>query len=177
MSYWSRYRRRRFTVLDLHLIWKSAIFLLPVCLTRWPRKYTTGADSHVDSTKFEVDRNLIRPSTTEGYCCCYAMWPCDVDLLTVNTEQLSYTAGHVTNPATKFEDLRLIRSWVTVAIGYHCKCVYGHCACAESRDQKVKGQIQLHFCGIPDLDLSIHYITFIVLRRLLRVVNSWAVQC
>ena len=30
------------------LCWMSAIFLLPVCLTYWPRKYTTRVDPHVD---------------------------------------------------------------------------------------------------------------------------------
>ena len=29
----------------------SAIFLLPVCLTYWPRKYTTRVDPHVNSLK------------------------------------------------------------------------------------------------------------------------------
>ena len=34
----------------LHLIfWLSAIFLLPVCWTYWPRKYTTRVDPHVDN--------------------------------------------------------------------------------------------------------------------------------
>jgi len=36
----------------LHLIcWMSAIFLLPVCLTYWPRKYTTRVDPHVDNSR------------------------------------------------------------------------------------------------------------------------------
>ena len=35
----------------LHFIcWMSAIFLLPVCLTYWPRKYTTRVDPHVDNS-------------------------------------------------------------------------------------------------------------------------------
>jgi len=41
----------------LHFIcWMSDIFLLPVCLTYWPRNCTTRVDLHVDSSpKFEVD--------------------------------------------------------------------------------------------------------------------------
>jgi len=36
--------------------------------------------------------------------------------------------------------------WViTFPIGYHWKCICGHCACAESRDPWVGGQKQLHF--------------------------------
>ena len=35
----------------LHFIcWMSAIFLLPVCLTYWPRKYTTRVDPHVNNS-------------------------------------------------------------------------------------------------------------------------------
>ena len=35
----------------LHFIfWMSAIFLLPVCLTYWPRKHTTRIDPHVDNS-------------------------------------------------------------------------------------------------------------------------------
>ena len=34
---------------------------------------------------------------------------------------------------------------ITFPIGYHWKCVRGHCACAESRDPWVGGQKQLHF--------------------------------
>jgi len=54
-------------------------------------------------------------------------------------------ASHVTNLDTKYEDPSPIRSWViTFPIGYHWKCVRGHCACAESRDPWVGGQKQLH---------------------------------
>jgi len=47
--------RSRFTTYNVsrwfsHFIcWMSAIFLLPVCLTYWPRKYTTSVDTHVDN--------------------------------------------------------------------------------------------------------------------------------
>jgi len=44
----------------LHFIsWKSAIFLLPVCLTYWPRKYATRVDPPaIISTKFEVHMTI-----------------------------------------------------------------------------------------------------------------------
>jgi len=32
------------------ICWISAIFLLPVCLTYWPKKYTTHVDPHVDNS-------------------------------------------------------------------------------------------------------------------------------
>ena len=74
----------------LHFICRmSAIFLLPVCWTSWPGKYTTRVDPR--QSVFEL--------------------------------------------------------WViTFPIGYHWKCVRGHCACAdESRDPWVGCQKQLHF--------------------------------
>ena len=67
MNFWCKFRHRRsipwswfpdrvqnlatFSVDFLHFIcWLSAIFLLPVCLTYWPRKYTTRVDPHVDNS-------------------------------------------------------------------------------------------------------------------------------
>ena len=101
--------------LILHFIcWMSAIFLLPVCLTYWPRKYTTRVDPHVDIilTKFEVDMTI--------HCRVIAFVCGDTsrDFVTLTFDlltfwQLKYMAGHVTNFATKFEDPTPIRSWVT----------------------------------------------------------------
>jgi len=47
------------------------------------------------------------------------VWPCDLDLWPFDLEQLSCMAGHVTNPATKFEDPKTICSWVTSYNGSH----------------------------------------------------------
>jgi len=91
----------------------SAIFLLPVCLTYWPTKYTTGVDPHVDNSHQVwswYDHTLPSYSV---FVCQYVTWPGDLDLWPFDLEQLSFTAGHVTNPATKFEDPTTIRSWVT----------------------------------------------------------------
>jgi len=41
---------RRFPLIFHFIFWMSAIFLLPVCLTYWPRKYTTRVDPHVDNS-------------------------------------------------------------------------------------------------------------------------------
>jgi len=81
---------RRFQLFVLHFICRiSAIFLLPVCLTYWPRQYITPS------------LKLIWPSTT-GLS---RFWPFDL-------EDLTYMAGHVTNLVIKFEDHTPIRSWV-----------------------------------------------------------------
>jgi len=91
----------------------SAIFLLPVCLTYWPRKNTTRVDQHVDNFHQVwswYDHPLPRYSV---FVCRYATWPGDHDLWPFDLEQLSYMAGQVANPATKFEDPTTISSWVT----------------------------------------------------------------
>jgi len=41
---------RRFPLILRFICWMSAIFLLPVCFTYWPRKYTTHVDPHVDNS-------------------------------------------------------------------------------------------------------------------------------
>ena len=91
----------------------STIFLLPVCLTYWPRKYTTRVDYHVDNSH-EVwswyDHTLPSYSV---FVCWYVTWFCDLDFSPFDFEQLLCVAGHVANLATKYEDPAIIRSWVT----------------------------------------------------------------
>jgi len=98
----------------------SAIFLLTVCLTYWPRKYTTCVDPHVDNipTKVEVDMTIYC-RVIAFFSCWYVTWPCDLDLWPFDLEQLTYMAGHVTNPATKIEDPTTIRSWVMIYNASH----------------------------------------------------------
>jgi len=85
----------------------SAIFLLPVCLTYWHRKYTTRVNPHVNNSHQVwswYDHQL--PS----FClliCQVTLWPWPFDL-----EQMSYMASHVSNLATKYENPMPIRSWV-----------------------------------------------------------------
>ena len=105
----------------LHFIfWMSAIFLLPVCLTYWPRKYTTRVDPHVDNSH-QVWSWYNHPLPSYSvFVCWYVTWPGDFDLCLFDLEQLSYMAGHVANPATKFEDPTTIRSWVATYNGSSC---------------------------------------------------------
>jgi len=59
------------------LCWMSAIFLLPVCLTYWPKKYTTCVDPHVDNSHQVwswYDHQQPR------YAFLYADTSCDLDL-------------------------------------------------------------------------------------------------
>ena len=126
----------------------SAIFLLPVWLTNWPRKYTTRANPHVDNSH-QVWSWYDHPLPSYSvFVCWYVTWPGDLDLWPFDLEQLSYMAGHVTNPATKFEDRITVPSWVT---SYNCshwlplKMRTRPLRCAESRDPWVGDQKQLHF--------------------------------
>ena len=141
ISYYSAKFRRFGDVFRwlLHFIfWMSAIFPLPVCLTYWPRKYTTRVDpTLIIPTKFEVDMCIhyrviafLSADTSRNLV-----------TLTFDLEQLQCMAGDVSNLATKLED----PIGITFPIDYHWKCVRGHCACAESRDPWVGGSKQLHF--------------------------------
>jgi len=128
----------------------SIIFLLPVCLTYWPRKYTTRVDPHVDNShqvSSWYDHTLPSYSV---FVCWYVTWPCDFDFWPFDLEQLPCIAGHITwstlPRSLKTLCLSVLDLWViTFPVGYHWKCVCGHCACAESRDPWVGGQKQLNF--------------------------------
>jgi len=117
----------------------SAIFLLLVCLTYWPRKYTTRVDPYVDNSH-QVWSWYDHP------CRVIAFLSADTSR---DLEQMSYMASHMTNLATKYEDPTPIRSWVmSYNVShwlYHWKYVLGHCACAEPRDRWVGGQKRIHF--------------------------------
>jgi len=103
-----------FSVDFLHFIcWISAIFLLPVCLTFWPRKYTTRVDSQVDNSHQVWNWYDHQLQSNSVFVCWYVTWPCDLDLWPFVLEQMSYMASHVTNLATKYEDPTPIRSSVT----------------------------------------------------------------
>jgi len=97
----------RFPLIFAFIFWISAIFLLPVCLTYWPRKYTTHVDPHVDNSHQVWS---WYDHTLPSYCW-YVTWPCDLDLWPFDLEQLQCMAGHVSNLATKLEYPKPIRSW------------------------------------------------------------------
>ena len=103
-----------------YTFWMSAIFLLPFCLTYWPRKYTTRVDRHHVDNFHQVWSWYDHPLPSYSvFVCWYVTWPGDLDLWPFNIEQLSHMAGHVANPATEFEDPTTIRSWVTSYNGSH----------------------------------------------------------
>jgi len=126
----------------------SAIFLLPVCLTYWPRKYTTRVDPHVDNSHQVwswYDHTLPSYSV---FVCWYVTWPCDLALLILNNCHTWRVTWPTLPPSLKTlrlfaHELRVI----TVPIDYHWICEHGHSACAESRDPWAGGQKQLHFCN------------------------------
>ena len=145
---------RRFPLFVLHFIcWLSAIFLLPVCFTYWPRKYTSRVDPHVDNSHQVWSWYDHQLPSYSVFVCRYVTWPCDLDLLIWN----SCHSWRVTWPTlpTSMKTLRLsvleLRV-ITVPIGYHWKCVRDQCACAESRDPWVGGENDYIF-GIHDPDL------------------------
>jgi len=171
MSYCSRFRRRRFTVLDFKSWAYNLIyghfqpyfyfrFVWPTYLESIPHASTITL---IIPTKFEVGmcincRVIAFLSADTSH---------DLDLLTLNS-----------SCAPSLKPLRVI----TFPIGYHWKCVCGHCACAESRDPWVGGQKQLHF-GNPRPQFAYSLCNFywatktIKGRLLLSVINAKAVDC
>ena len=132
----------------LHFIcWMSAIFLLPVCLTYWPRKYISHASTptSIILTKFEVDLTI--------HCRVIAFVFADTsrDFVTLTYDLFALNSSHAWRvtwstlpPSVKTLSLSVLELRViTLPIEYHWKCVRGHCACAESRDPWVVGQKQL----------------------------------
>jgi len=121
----------------------SAIFLLPVCLTYWPRKYTTRANPHVDNSH-QVWSWYDHPLPSYSvFVCWHVTWPGDLDLWPWTVVIHGGSRDQPCHQVWRLfaHELRII----TVPIDYHRKCVRGHCACAESRDPWVGGQKRLHF--------------------------------
>jgi len=98
-------------------------------------------------TKFEVDMTIR--------CWFIAFLSADTarnlvtltfDLLTLNSCPAWRVTWPTLPPSLKTLHLSGLKLWViTFPVGYHWKCVRGHCACAESRDPWVGGEKQLHF--------------------------------
>ena len=127
----------------------SATFLLPVCLTYWPRKYTTRVDPHVDNSH-QVWSWYVH--TLPSYIA-FLFADTSRNLVTLTFDLLTLCSCHAWRvtwttlpPSMKTLRLSVLELGViTFRIGYHWKCVRGHCACAESRDPWVGGEIRLHF--------------------------------
>jgi len=82
-------------------------FVIPTDLESMPHATTHVNNSHQLWSLY--DHPLPRYSVFVRW---YVTWLCDLDLWLFDLEQLSYMAGHVANPATRFEDPTPIRSWV-----------------------------------------------------------------
>ena len=132
----------------------------------WPRRYITRDDpTSIILTKFEVDMTIR--------CRVIAFLSADTarDLVTLTFDLLtlnSCPAWRVTWPTLPPSMKTLRRSVlelrvITFPVGYHWKCVRGHCACTESRDPWV-GVINHDIFGMLDPDLPIHCATSVALR-------------
>jgi len=73
------------------------MFLIPVCFTYWPRKYTTRVDQDVDNSHhFWSWYDHTLPSY-RVFVCRYVTWRCDLDLWPFDLEKLAYKGGNVTS--------------------------------------------------------------------------------
>ena len=67
-------------------------------------------------------------------------------LLTLNRRHTWRVTWQTLPPSMKTLRLSVLELWIiTFPVGYHWKCVRGHCACTESRDPWVGGHKLLHF--------------------------------
>jgi len=78
-------------------------------------------------------------------------------------------ASHVTNIATKYEDPKPIRSWVTSYNGSHWLALEMRTRPLRMRESRdawvgVKNNYIFSMLGIPDPDLTIHYAPSVALR-------------
>jgi len=90
---------RWFHLIFLHFkCWKSAIFLLLVCITYWPRKHTICTDPHGDNFHQVLSWHDHPLELLHLHSCCrYVTWPCDLNLWPSYLEQSLYMASHVVN--------------------------------------------------------------------------------
>ena len=140
------------------LCWMSAILL---CLTYWPRKYTTRVNPHFDNFH-QVWSWYDHP--LPSYSVLYADMLRDLDLWP--TVQLLYRAGHMSNPATKFEDVGPFRSWVMSHNVFHwipLALLFWFLRMHHITWPVHRGKFYPHVWN-PQPDLSIHYATSVALR-------------
>jgi len=120
-----------------------SIFLLPVCLTYWPRKYTTLVDAHVDNSHQDWSWYYHTLPSYSVLVCSYVTWPWP---LILNSWRAWRVTWPTLPPILNTLCLSVLDLWViTFPLGYHWEFERGHCACAKSRDPWVWGQKQLHF--------------------------------
>jgi len=137
---------RRFPLILHFICWTSTIFLLPVCLTYWPRKHMARVDHRVHNSDQVSNWHDHTLPSYSVFACRYGTWPCDHDLLTLNSCHTWRVTWPTLPPSKKTLRLSVLELWViTFSVGYHWKCVRGHCACAESGDPWVGGQKRIHF--------------------------------
>ena len=105
----------------IFLCWKSAIFLLPVCLAHWPRKYTTGVDSHSDNFHqiwSWYDHSLLSYSVLPADTSCILVTT-TFDVLTLNSWHAWRVTWPTLPPSLKTLRLSVLQLWViTFPIGY-----------------------------------------------------------
>jgi len=151
----------------LLIFWLSAIFLLTVCLTYWPRNYTTRVDPHVDNSHQVwswCDHTLPSYSVFVSW---YVTWLCDLVFWPFDLEQLPCMAGHFTNLATKYEDPKPIRSWFLRYNVSHWLPLIMRTRPLRMRRitwPVCRGSKTITFFCMLDPDFFIHYATSVALR-------------
>ena len=147
----------RFPLIFAFLCKISAIFLLPVCLTYWPRKYTTcTTPTAIIPTKCEVDMTIY--CRVRVFCLVIryvTLWPWPL---------IFWPWTVVTHGASRVQPCHQVWRPYAHSILSHAVILldsidiafFGYCACAVSRDLCVGVNFTRIF-GIHNPDLFIHY--------------------
>ena len=141
-----------------------------------PGKYTTRVDPHHVDNSHQVWSWYYHPRPSYSiFVCSYVTWPWP---LTFWPWTVEYMAGHVTNLATKLEHPMPIRSWfmsynVSVWLPLRMRTRplrMRRITWPVSKESKTITYLE----SLTQIWLYIHYISFIGLRRQLRVAYSRA---
>jgi len=124
--------------------WMSAILLLPVCLTYWPRNYThASTTTSIFATKFEV------VMTIHWRVIAFLSADTSRDFVTLTFVLLTLNSYHLWRVSWPTLRLFIFQLWIiTFFIGYHWAYA-AHCACAAQRGPWVLMKNDYIF-GIPD---------------------------
>jgi len=147
----------------------SAIFLLPVCLICWPRKYTTCVDHHVDNSH-QVWSWYDHPLPSYSV---FVWWPLPFSPWTVvihceSRDQASHQARRPMPIRSWFMSYN-VSLWLALKMRTRPLCMH-RITWPAKRGSKTITYLE----SLTPIWLYIHYISFIGLRRQLRVVYSRA---
>jgi len=140
----------------------SVIFLIPVYMTYWPRKWNRCCVPRSDSFHQLIRQSIAYVIALLSLIHYVTLWPWPLTFVSGHACRVTWSTPPP--PSSKILLLSVLELWVlTYPIGYHRQCISSHCACSISHDLCVGGNFSDIF-EIPGPDLPIHYTTCMALR-------------